>query len=66
MTRILVLILSLLGSHHLVFQKFGMLDQKVVMGQILPKLPKKMSRPFGCIWQLINRRNDRKAQSLLL
>jgi hypothetical protein len=40
MTRILVLILSLLGSHHLVFQKFGMLDQKFVMGQKLPKLPK--------------------------
>jgi len=41
MTRILALILSLLGSHHHVFQKFGMLDQKNLMGQKLPELPQK-------------------------
>ncbi len=64
MTRMLVLILSLLGSHHHVFQKFGMLDQNFVMGQKLPK--KKRSHPFGCTWQLINRRNNRRAQPLLL
>jgi len=47
MTRILVLILSLLGSHHHVFQKFGMLDQNFVMGQKLPKLPKKRATHLG-------------------
>ncbi len=67
MTRILVLILLLLGSHHHVFQTIWHVRLKFCDGPKTSKTSqKKKSHPFGCTWQLINRRNNRRAHSLLL